>query len=152
MKKPKILTQALGKEQRYNLCMDCGGKLVIYVDDDNHYAVKCTQCNCTLQTEITAQEGHDVVLVCRENYNELIMREMYFTSSLSHRGLQNGDFVMASVIDGFIEFEGGADDMIAFLAEVSGTPNGVYVVYQLIGRLFYPVGITSMSDLAHLMH
>lgn len=151
MENTKILTRELGQAQRYNPCIHCGGKLVIYVDDDNHYSVKCTQCDCDLQTEIIAQEGHDVVLVCRKNYNELVMKEMYFTSSLAHRGLQDGDYVLANMLDGCIEFEGRAEDMIAFLKEVSGVPN-IYIVYQLLDRLFYPVGITSMLNLARLIH
>lgn len=151
MENTKILTRELGQAQRYNPCMHCGGdKLLIYVDSDNHYAVKCTQCNCTLQTEITAQEGHDVITVCRKNYNELIMKEMYFTSALARRGLKDGDYVLANILDGCIEFEGSAEDMIAFLKEVMGAPN-VYVVYQLLDRLFYPVGITSMLGLARLI-
>ena len=151
MNQDKIFSPVLGKNERYNTCMCCGGNLVIYVDDDNYYCVKCTQCGCDIQTEITAQEEHDVVLVCRKNYNELIMKEMYLTSSLALRGLQDGDYILANVIDGYIEFEGGAEDMIGFLKEGCGAPNGVYVVYQLVHRFFYPVGITSRLDLARLI-
>ena len=131
----------LGAKERYNPCMQCGGDLVLRVDDYNEYYLQCTRCETGIGTDIVPIPGHDPVEVCRYPYNKNTLSEMFSNASLARLGVENGDYIVTEVSDDFIVFVGDGRNMLYFLAAEDNASDYRFNIYRLKGHFFENVGV-----------
>ena len=146
----KQIVRKFGKDDRYNTCPRCGREVYLYVDEQGEYNVGCVNCDADNTAEYrTYVPNEDELDICRILWNTTELGKIYSPAALNEMNVQNGEYVVTNVTDGFIVFAGDQDALFDFLSEKSRMDKQrMYVIRSVLNGKLVNIGISLLVDLA----
>ena len=143
------IKKMLGKDERYNACPKCGSYPCLYVDESGEYCVGCIECEehsiSTYLLHVPENFEEDMARAC---WNLWATGGAYSFESLNEVPVHRGDYVVASKLDGFIEFVGCASEMFNFLSvQKALNKQAVYTIYTILNGRMVNLGLSLLVDL-----
>ena len=145
----KQIIRKLGRDDRYNICPQCGRDVYLYIDADGEYCAGCLECdehNVCYDLKFGSEQSE--VDLCRMLWNLWATSGAYFPEALDKMSAQHGDYVVANTLDGFIEFAGKTNEVFEFFeTRKKVNHQALYMIYTVVNGRLIGLGTSHLVEL-----